>query len=93
MTPYRERREAGHYSPDGEPTASTTTADLAGLGAAQPELDVVVNDTEGDTAEPASTGLYDNMTKAELIALAQERGISPANAAMSKADLIAGLEA
>lgn len=36
---------------------------------------------------------YEAMTKDELIALAQSRGISPANAAMSKADLIAALEA
>jgi len=35
VTPYRERREKGYYSPTGEPTASTTTENLAGLGAAQ----------------------------------------------------------
>jgi hypothetical protein len=35
MTPYRERREAGHYSPTGVATKSTTTDNLAGLGAPQ----------------------------------------------------------
>lgn len=35
MTPYRERREKGFYSPTGEPTASTTTKNLGGLGAPQ----------------------------------------------------------
>ena len=36
---------------------------------------------------------YDSMTKAELIDLARERGISPANADMSKAELMDALEA
>jgi hypothetical protein len=35
MTPYRERREKGLYDPKGEGTKSTTTANLAGLGAPQ----------------------------------------------------------
>jgi hypothetical protein len=35
MTPYRERREAGIYSPTGVTTKSTTTDNLAGLGAPQ----------------------------------------------------------
>jgi hypothetical protein len=35
MTPYRERREAGEYSPTGEKTASTTTDNLGGHGAPQ----------------------------------------------------------
>ena len=35
MTPYRERREKGFYSPTGEPPQSTTTDHLAGLGAPQ----------------------------------------------------------
>jgi len=35
MTPYRERREKGYYSPTGEPTQSTTTGNLSGLGAPQ----------------------------------------------------------
>ena len=36
---------------------------------------------------------YESMTKDQLIELAQSRGISPANAAMSKAELIAALDA
>jgi len=35
MTPYRERREKGHYNPKGEKPQSTTTDNLAGLGAPQ----------------------------------------------------------
>jgi hypothetical protein len=35
MTPYRERREKGYYDPKGEGTKSTTTENLAGLGAPQ----------------------------------------------------------
>ena len=34
----------------------------------------------------------DAMTKDELLAMAQELGVSPANAAMSKAELRAGIE-
>jgi len=33
------------------------------------------------------------MTKADLLALAQARGVSPANNDMTKAELIAGLRA
>ena len=36
---------------------------------------------------------YENMTKDELIAEAQEQGISPANASMTKAELVEALEA
>jgi hypothetical protein len=36
MTPYRERRGKGFYDPKGEGTKSTTTDNLAGLGAPQP---------------------------------------------------------
>jgi hypothetical protein len=35
MTPYRERREEGFYSPTGEKPKSTTTDSLSGLGAPQ----------------------------------------------------------
>jgi hypothetical protein len=41
----------------------------------------------------AASGDYEAMTKDELIALAQSRGISPANATMTKAELIAALDA
>jgi hypothetical protein len=49
-----------------------------------------VDPKTGTTAEP--DGL-EAMTKDELIAYAQERGISPANAAMTKAELVASIEA
>lgn len=45
-----------------------------------------------ETAEPAETE-YDAMTKAELVELAQSRGISPANNDMTKAELVEALEA
>ena len=35
MTPYRERREQGLYNEKGEAPKSTTTDNLAGLGAPQ----------------------------------------------------------
>jgi hypothetical protein len=35
VTPYRERREQGYYNPEGETPKSTTTENLAGLGAPQ----------------------------------------------------------
>jgi hypothetical protein len=35
VTPYRERREKGLYDPKGKGTQSTTTENLAGLGASQ----------------------------------------------------------
>jgi len=44
-------------------------------------------------AAQETAGEYDAMTKADLIALAQERGVSPANNDMTKAELIAALEA
>jgi len=50
----------------------------------------VVPGVEEAGEEPSS---LEAMTKEELIAYAQERGISPANASMNKADLIASIEA
>jgi hypothetical protein len=48
-------------------------------------------------AEPASSsgdgGDLDAMSKDDLLAMAQEMGVSPANASMNKADLIAGIQA
>jgi hypothetical protein len=35
MTPYTKRRAMGFYNPTGETTKSTTTDNLAGLGAPQ----------------------------------------------------------
>jgi hypothetical protein len=35
MTPYTKRRAQGYYNPTGETTKSTTTDNLAGLGAPQ----------------------------------------------------------
>ena len=43
--------------------------------------------------EPAAGDDYNAMTKAQLIELAQARGISPANNDMTKDELIAALEA
>jgi hypothetical protein len=50
---------------------------------------------EGTGGEPAGEagGGLDAMTKDELLAYAQERGISPANASMNKADIIASIQA
>jgi hypothetical protein len=47
-------------------------------------------------AEPANTESgsdLDAMSKDDLLAMAQELGVSPANASMNKADLIAGIQA
>jgi len=49
-----------------------------------------------DDPEPkdSDTGIdLDVMTKDQLLAYAQQLGVSPANAAMNKADLIAGIVA
>ena len=46
-----------------------------------------------DSADDASAGDYGGWTKAELLDEAQSRGLSPANAAMTKDELIAALEA
>lgn len=48
--------------------------------------------TGGDTDVPTATGL-DDMTKDELLAYAQSHGVTPANASMNKADLLAGIKA
>jgi len=49
----------------------------------------------GGGGEPAAdeAGGLEAMTKDELLAYAQERGISPANASMNKADIIASIQA
>lgn len=43
--------------------------------------------------EPATGTDYDGMSKDELLALAKERGVSPANATMTKDQLKAALDA
>ena len=48
-----------------------------------------------EAAEPASSGetSLDAMTKDELLAYAQELGVTPANAGMTKDELRAGIDA
>jgi len=48
---------------------------------------------EPRAADGTPVSEYEAMTKAELIDLAQQRGISPANSDMTKAELVAALEA
>jgi Rho termination factor, N-terminal domain len=52
---------------------------------------------EGEGGEGVGSGTgpgpLDAMTKDDLLTMAQELGVSPANASMNKADLIAGIEA
>ena len=90
MTPYSERRHKGYYSETGELPASTTTDSLGGLGAPaavaeeEPEAAEDIEDTQDFT--------LDDMTKSELLEKAKELGVSPANAAMNKDELIAGIE-
>ena len=81
MTPYSERRHKGYYSETGELPASTTTDSLGGLGAPAAAAD---EDTQDSSLE--------DMTKSELIEKAKDLGVSPANAAMNKDELIAGIE-
>ena len=82
MTPYTERRHSGYYNEKGELPASTTTDDLGGLGspASSPAAE--------DSAEPA----LDDLTKSELLEKAKTLGVSPANNAMTKDELVAALE-
>ena len=47
---------------------------------------------EGDGGSSATSGLQ-AMTKDELLGMARSMGVTPANNATSKADLIAGIEA
>jgi len=47
---------------------------------------------EGSGGSSATTGL-EAMTKDELLGLARSLGVTPANTATSKGDLIAGIEA
>ncbi len=46
MTPYRERRAQGLYNEKGEVPESTTTDNLAGLGAPQLEPEPADEETE-----------------------------------------------
>ena len=48
---------------------------------------------EQPTAETTETGGLEAMTKDELLAYAQQIGATPANAGMTKADLIASIQA
>ncbi len=77
MTPYRERRQKGHYDPAGETPDSIHSHHLQGLM----------------TATQPPTDDFSSFSKTELLTLAKERGLSPANAAMSKAELRETLEA
>jgi hypothetical protein len=49
--------------------------------------------TGGATDTPTEEDDVDAMTKDELLTYAQGLGVSPANASMTKADLIAGIQA
>ncbi len=98
MTPYRERREKGHYdSPTNEP-ASVHSHHLPGLltgtsvVTASSDPDVTFTITTTDAVQPPAED-FASFTKTELLTLAKERGLSPANAAMSKAELREALEA
>ncbi len=112
MTPYRERREKGHYNPDGEPPDPTHSHHLTGLMTAPPQ-ETAANSSStvtvtSSTFTPDATALeavqqaaaaeeptedFSSFSKTELLTLAKERGLSPANAAMSKAELRSALEA
>ena len=83
MTPYRQRRHDGHYD---APQEASPEAEEAPAETPEAELD----DTQPQ--EEAVMPLSE-MTKAELITLCRDRDISPANAAMSKSELITALEA
>jgi hypothetical protein len=50
-------------------------------------------DEPGGPVEPGEPLTLDEMTKAQLLEYAQERGISPANAAMSKDEIRASIDA
>ncbi len=96
MTPYRERREKGHYDSPTNEAASVHSTHLPGLltGTAEPNVssrfEITMNTTTSAGPPPED---FSTFTKTELLTLAKERGLSPANAAMSKADLRAALEA
>ena len=84
MTPYRERREAGEYdAPAGEVAEPEPEAEPEAEPEPEPEAE--------PEPEPEEEPAYAEMTKAELLELAQERGVSPANNAMTKDELIEGL--
>ncbi len=101
MTPYRERREKGHYDSPTNTPASVHSHHLPGLLTGTVTVETMPFD---DTAsvqsvmkeiseEAAPVEDFSTFTKTELLTLAKERGLSPANAAMSKAELRAALEA
>jgi len=67
------------------PNQQVVRADQSGPGIAE----------VGPTAAPTGSEepSLDEMTKDELLAYAQELGVSPANAAMAKAEIRAGIDA
>ncbi len=97
MTPYRERREKGHYDSPTNTPASVHSQHLPGLLTGTLHVSVAdepptftVSATQAPVV-PAED--FSSFSKTELLTLAKERGLSPANAAMSKAELRAALEA
>ncbi len=93
MTPYRERREQGFYHPEGETPESVHSHHVAGLQTATHPPETALETLQAAVEEEGLVDVnLDEMTKAELLDLAKERGISPANAAMSKDELREALE-
>ncbi len=90
MTPYRERREQGFYHPEGETPESVHSHHVSGLQTATHPPEEQPDPIDESTIDDPDA--LDEMTKAELLDLAKERGISPANAAMSKGELREALE-
>lgn len=76
-----------------EPAWVEGTGGEAGDAAASPEAEAEAEAEAGADGEAPSAEELDAMTKDELLALAQSLGISPANAAMTKAELRAAVDA
>jgi hypothetical protein len=68
------------------PNQQVVRADSSGPG------DEGTGGQSGEQAAEEAEGL-EGMTKDELLAYAQEHGVSPANASMNKADIIASIRA
>ena len=66
---------------------------VEGTGGEPGDVEAAPTATEEAATEPSSSSDLDGMTKVDLLALAKERNVSPANNDMTKQELIDGIRA
>ncbi len=86
LTPYRERQEDGFYFGTVRTTTYDPTADPVAV-----TIQAAEQEETSPEPQPEDTSSLEDLTKAVLLEMAKTRGLKPANAAMSKGELITAL--